>query len=153
MRPSKMRALAIVTASALLIIDRLTKGYFLAHLIQQVQLIPNVLWLQYHLNDQMALSLPLFPLFYYTLVAGVIIALGIKLVSLWKEGKSWLLLVIAVILAGAISNLLDRMLYGGVVDFITVSLGSVFNIADIMIVGGVVSWVIILSYGDRPKTV
>lgn len=45
------------------------------------------------------------------------------------------------ILAGALSNLLDRFVYGAVVDFISLSYGSyswpIFNIADIAIVMGV----------------
>lgn len=42
--------------------------------------------------------------------------------------------------AGALSNLIDRLWYGGVADFILVSFGSwdfpIFNVADIFIVGG-----------------
>ena len=45
------------------------------------------------------------------------------------------------ILAGSLSNIIDRMLYGGVVDFIELRVGSwvgpAFNIADSMVVIGV----------------
>ena len=45
------------------------------------------------------------------------------------------------VVAGSISNILDRMMYGGVVDFIHIHVGewsfAVFNIADVAIVLGV----------------
>lgn len=45
-------------------------------------------------------------------------------------------------LVGAISNLIDRLIYGGVIDFISFSYGTwsfpIFNIADCSIVLGVV---------------
>jgi len=45
------------------------------------------------------------------------------------------------VLAGSVSNLLDRFLYGGVVDFILLSFGGwsfpVFNCADVCIILGV----------------
>jgi len=45
------------------------------------------------------------------------------------------------IIAGSVSNLIDRAVYGGVVDFVLLSYGTmswpVFNIADVAIVMGV----------------
>ena len=42
------------------------------------------------------------------------------------------------ILAGAISNIIDRLYYGCVIDFIDLRFWPVFNLADIFIVSGVV---------------
>lgn len=45
------------------------------------------------------------------------------------------------VIAGSISNIMDRLMYGGVVDFIHIQVGqwsfAVFNIADVAIVAGV----------------
>jgi signal peptidase II len=45
------------------------------------------------------------------------------------------------VLSGAVSNVIDRIVYGGVIDFIHFSWGSlsfpIFNIADVLIVGGI----------------
>ncbi len=53
--------------------------------------------------------------------------------SIWLE---------TLVLAGAVSNLIDRFIFGGVIDFIQFHLGSwywpTFNIADILVVGGVI---------------
>jgi signal peptidase II len=148
-----MRWLAPLVAAGVFILDRLSKAYFLTHPTTEIQLIPNVLWLQYHLNERMALSLPLFPILYFTLVAVVILVLIAKAVQLQQDKRWSQLMIVGCVLAGAISNLLDRLLYGGVVDFISVNLGSVFNLADIAIVASVAAWLIVLSYADRKKAV
>ena len=53
------------------------------------------------------------------------------------------------IFAGAISNVVDRYVYGGVVDFIALSYGdwhfAVFNVADMFIFCGV-ALMLILEY-------
>jgi signal peptidase II len=53
------------------------------------------------------------------------------------------------ILAGAISNLIDRLVYSGVIDFIHFHLSSwsfpIFNLADVFIVIGVL-WVMCTRY-------
>lgn len=53
------------------------------------------------------------------------------------------------ILAGATSNLLDRLVYSGVIDFIHVHFGGwsfpIFNVADVFIVVGVV-WILLSNY-------
>lgn len=49
-----------------------------------------------------------------------------------KQGGLGILLIIA----GGTSNLIDRVFYGGVVDFISLPLIPVFNLADLMICVG-----------------
>lgn len=50
---------------------------------------------------------------------------------------------IFLILAGGISNLIDRIIYGGVVDYFDIKIIPIFNIADILISIGVI-WLVIL---------
>lgn len=75
-----------------------------------------------------------------TLAIGLVIsALMIMLVGAYKQGKP--MLGYALILTGAFSNFLDRILYGGVIDFIVVWFGDwswpAFNIADAAILLGI----------------
>ncbi len=61
----------------------------------------------------------------------------------WKRSHDKFIFAETLVLSASISNLVDRFLYGGVLDFITVNIVSsltlpVGNIADICIVGGLI---------------
>ncbi len=55
------------------------------------------------------------------------------------------------IIAGASSNLFDRVRYGFVIDYLDVAYFSILNAADVMIFCGVV-WLLLLSYKKGPIT-
>ena len=57
-----------------------------------------------------------------------------------REYWPWALIVI-----GAVSNVVDRLLYAGVVDFINLKLWPVFNLADCTIVIGVI-WLLVREF-------
>jgi signal peptidase II len=71
----------------------------------------------------------------------IVIALGIFLYYYFNHRTelSWLgRIIFVLILAGAISNIIDRLYLGYVRDFIDIGLGFTFNLADAMIVIGLV---------------
>jgi signal peptidase II len=55
--------------------------------------------------------------------------------------RSWRLIAVSLIFSGAMSNWVDRMIHGSVVDFINIGFGrlrtGIFNVADIAILLGV----------------
>lgn len=62
-----------------------------------------------------------------------------------RPQNPWVGVSIAMIVGGGVSNLIDRLRYGGyVVDFLNVGIGSlrtgIFNVADMAIMAGVVIW-------------
>lgn len=72
-------------------------------------------------------------------LAFIIVALGVHAYERYKAGK--FLFGEILILAGAISNLIDRIWYGAVIDFLSIGIGqwqfpTLFNVADVAIVGG-----------------
>ena len=74
------------------------------------------------------------------LIISIIGLLAWITVKRWKRGKT--IVGEVLVLAGAISNLLDRFFFHGVIDFISLSYNGwswpYFNIADISIVVGVI---------------
>jgi len=74
------------------------------------------------------------------LIVVSIIAL-IAIMYFYKNIPKFSLIVIT---SGIIGNLIDRIFYGSVIDFINFKFWPVFNIADSLIFIGVVYWIIIL---------
>lgn len=77
----------------------------------------------------------------YWLILGLIIVILVFasfLISNFKfQSASWRTnLALALILSGAISNLLDRLYFGCVIDFIDLKIWPIFNLADIFICVG-----------------
>lgn len=100
---------------------------------------------------------------YGQLIGAVVLAISAHLARLvFRETSVRRGCLLAVILAGALGNLCDRLLRanegflsGEVVDFIDISWFAVFNIADICAVGGTALFAmaeIIISRGDRQSS-
>jgi len=103
-------------------------------------------WLNFHYvpNPYIAFSLPLSGLL-LTIIITVFVLLLLSYIIyliLNKKSSKALILPLTVILFGAISNLLDRYLYGAVIDYFDLRYFTVFNIADVMISGGVFTFFI-----------
>ena len=83
----------------------------------------------------------------------VVVALGIYLIRLPKH--MWILRIgVALIIGGALGNLVDRVIMGRVLDFIQTSLRpGVFNVADVMIyLGVIISLGGLVLQRSEPKT-
>ncbi len=135
-----------------LLVDRITK--ILAMRIASIKLIKNFLYLTYARNTGMAFSLltdkTLLIIFLNILIIGYIIYCVIRN----KPSEKLSIVGYSLILSGAFSNLLDRIIYGYVIDFIDVYIFGydypIFNLADSFIVIGVVL-LLIGGYYDNNK--
>lgn len=123
---------------ALFALDRLTKLFFLFNPAKRGYLIwPSFLELKFGKNTNLALGLKL-PLFWqYFLIGAAILIVVYFLLKFYREKNAFLIFTLTLILAGAFSNLLDRLYFGYVIDFIDVPFFSVFNLADVYITVGV----------------
>ncbi|MBU0706990.1 signal peptidase II [Patescibacteria group bacterium] len=74
------------------------------------------------------------------IVTSVIIILGLAgwLVHVWNKEYAMQAWGISFIVAGATNNLLDRIFFGHVIDYIKLFDWSLFNLADVMIVVGLI---------------
>ena len=78
--------------------------------------------------------------------AAIAVAVSVVLVVWLKRlnpGESWLALALALVLGGALGNLVDRVVFGHVVDFILLHWQHrwyfpAFNVADMAITGGAI---------------
>jgi signal peptidase II len=119
----------------LIILDQLSKYAIREWLDLPIILIPEWLRIVFVENYGIAFSLP---------VPGGISAIIAVVVSLWlvfnlRNGlqANVVKLSYTLILAGALGNLIDRLLLGAVTDFISVGSFPVFNFADSFICVGV----------------
>jgi len=104
-------------------------------LYESIPVIPDFFHLTYVTNDGMAFGIN-FPFGIYVFSAISIIFTGFLFWYLWsiKDDEIVVRTGLALILAGAIGNLIDRILLGEVVDFLDFMIGDfhwyVFNLAD-----------------------
>ncbi|RME77787.1 signal peptidase II [Candidatus Woesearchaeota archaeon] len=68
------------------------------------------------------------------------------------EQKKQVIIGISLILAGATGNLVDRLLYGYVVDFLNFHIWPVFNIADCALVLGTILFILQKEQKSQRKT-
>jgi signal peptidase II len=135
--------------SALIILaDRLTKVWVAKHIALggAIPVIPRVLRITHWTNEGAAFSMfaeSASPhLVRWVLVAFSLVAALAVLIALVRLGNRFTLttIALALILAGALGNVHDRIVYGSVVDFIEVHIFSYhwpdFNVADSSIVTG-----------------
>ena len=94
------------------------------------------------INEGIAFGIGLPRTAIYFFVTLIILALVMICVKEIKDGRRRTGFILSILIAGAVSNLIDRLLYGGVVDYLSLSFFKfswpTFNLADVMIVGGAV---------------
>jgi signal peptidase II len=143
-----MRWLMLVIAAFIVVLDRVTKLWIVAHIKpgSAILVIPKVFRLTHVLNTGAAFSMfessasP--TLVRNLLIVFSIAAVVVVLVLLWKMGRTVTLtsVALALILGGAIGNMYDRVRYAHVVDFLEVHIVHYhwpdFNVADSAIVVG-----------------
>ncbi len=128
----------ILFVSAILVLaDQISKTIVrnTMSLYESIPVIPEFFHLTYVTNDGMAFGIN-FPLGIYVFSAISIIFTGFLFWYLWsiKDDEIVVRTGVALILAGAIGNLIDRIFLGEVVDFLDFMIGDfhwyVFNLAD-----------------------
>ena len=127
------------------------------NLYQSKPVIQDLLHFTYVTNDGMAFGLS-FPGGKHVLLIMTILLTGFIVGFLWKEknGHPLIKYGLALILSGAIGNLIDRLLYGKVVDFLDLMIGNfhwyIFNIADSSVTIGMILFIIHSFYIEQKKT-
>ena len=116
------------------------------NLYQSKPIIQDYIHFTHVTNEGMAFGLS-FPGGKHILLVKTILLTGFIIGLLWKEREGHPLVKygLALILSGAIGNLIDRMLFGKVVDFLDVMIGDfhwyIFNVADSAVTIGMVFFI------------
>jgi len=150
----KFKDIAIVSLIAIFfIIDRVLKilayRFFLEE-TSSLRLIGNWFYFDFAKNYQIAFSLPFGGPWLLVITAAIILLITLFIINLTRRHKklnqeaTWLILI----LAGAISNFIDRFNYGYVIDYLAIKNLSVLNLADVMISLGTL-FLIIVIWRDR----
>ena len=127
------------------------------NLYQSKPVIQDLLHFTYVTNDGMAFGLS-FPGGKHILLIMTILLTGFIIGFLWKEknGHPLMKYGLALILSGAIGNLIDRLLYGKVVDFLDLMIGNfhwyIFNVADSSVTIGMILFIIHSVYIEQKNT-
>ncbi|MBV8196249.1 MAG: signal peptidase II [Candidatus Dormibacteraeota bacterium] len=140
-----------ITAAIVIGLDHLTKWLVVSHLPLHGEFGEGAIVSIDHVENKGA-AFGLFPQFQwlYLIVAAVVIVY-ILLVGFRYGTGTFRQVLLGMILGGAISNGIDRLLQGQVVDFIDLHWWPVFNVADMCIVIGIILAVLTLG-PRRPAT-
>ena len=146
--------LSLLGAAVLVVLDQLIKHWATAALLPvgSMEVLPGIVELRYCLNDGMAFSMLagkqglLIGVTSVMLVA-VLVMLFVRKMPL-AERIAWTL-----VLGGGVGNLIDRVLNGGVVDYINVLFMhfAIFNFADICVCVGVGLLMLVLLLDSTKK--
>ena len=153
----RRRGAAITAAigAVVLVADQVTKVFVRAELSPpgtSVPLLGDVLRLTYVRN--LGASFGMMPGYRPLFVAvsiGVLIAIAAFVVRRSPQ-RPWVLVALGLVAGGALGNLIDRMYFGWVTDFLQIPFEfPVFNVADSAVVVGVSMLVWWLLFGPAPE--
>lgn len=129
----------------LLALDRIAKWVAIMQWSSRpLEILPSIR-LEFLLNPGVALSIPVGGTAALVVSMLLLFAFLIILVRTLKHKEERNALALVSVLVGAGSNLADRILYGGVVDYLGIWRLPVINLADLLIVGGILALVFVRS--------
>lgn len=136
--------LSLLITIAVIGLDRITKNFFTNLLAygESLPVIPKVLHMTLVYNTGIAFGLFKDQGFVFIIIPVIAIALLIFNIYYYRQNNQALshtyIVAFSLILGGAIGNLIDRISYGHVIDFIDFRIWPVFNLADSAITIGAV---------------
>lgn len=137
----------------IIILDQITK--YIARLklsiVGDISLIPKCLSFTYVENEGAAFGIFKNRKFLLVGVTGIVTAVMIFYLIKNKNLNKYVKISLSLIIAGAIGNLIDRIYFGFVTDFIHFYIGNifdwpVFNVADISVVCGTILLAVMLLF-------
>lgn len=143
----------IATAVGVVAVDQITKALIRGAMQvgDSFPLIDGVLWCTHVHNTGAAFGMfrgQRLPLILIALA--VVLVIGYAVVRL-RPTSTWARLALALVMGGAVGNLVDRVVSGGVTDFFDLGWFPVFNVADISLDVGAAILAIWLLFGNHDR--
>ncbi len=144
---------AFVVAAVIAILDQLSK-FFVTSLLSEgggTPIIPDVLHLTIVHNTGAAFGVFQYRAAIFAFISIVVIFMVILLLIRHRGRYSTVRWGLAFVLGGAVGNLIDRLRFGYVVDFIDMRIWPVFNLADSFISIGafLLIWYVLFQAGKQ----
>lgn len=139
------KAVTIFILTAFFVLDRLLKFYFIR--FDDIDPAWTLNWLHFKLAINQGISFGLRVPQTFIISAYILSFLGLigLILFYWKKNITAGWFLCSLILLGSFSNFIDRIKFGGVIDYIDVSFFTIFNLSDIMICCSVIC--LLLIYG------
>ncbi len=130
--------------------DQLTKFLIKQNfqLNQSIPIIKNILHLTYVTNTGSAFGLFKELNWFFVLFSVIVIIAIFYYIKNIIKNEKFLQLAVGLLLGGTIGNLIDRIAYGAVIDFIDFRIWPVFNIADSAVTIGIIILIVLLWRND-----
>ncbi len=145
-----MKMIVFIVSIVLVLIDQVLKGLVInsLNLYESVDIIPNFLSITYVTNDGAAFNILSGGRWFFIIAGLIALIFIIKFIMLDTKVSKFDRMAYSLVLSGIVGNLIDRIFYGKVIDYIDFNLfgydAPIFNFADICIVVGVIMIVFIL---------
>lgn len=150
-------AITMVAVALLVGLDQLTKYLVLINIkpVDAVPVIDGIIGFRYAENTGAAFSILSENTWLLSIITGAMILAGLLFLFLGKTDNKLEYVSLVMIISGGLSNLLDRIFRGFVVDFIEYLFmdWGIFNFADILVTVGAVLLVISVFFikGERDE--
>lgn len=138
-----------LTTGGILLLDRLSKIWIMNNIGLGTNwvLINGILNISYLHNRGAAFGIMQGQSWLFLTLAAIVIAAAVYYNSKYSLPK-WIQYALALIVGGSLGNLIDRLLYRSVVDFISIGWFPVFNVADMAIVSGGILFMLYILKND-----
>ena len=142
----KKNILIFSTALIIVLLDQLTKFLIRKNLQlnESIPIIKNIFHLTYLKNTGSAFSLFQGYNLFFIIFSVIVIISTFYFIKKIKESQKLMQFAAGLLLGGTLGNLIDRIIYGRVTDFIDFRIWPVFNIADSAVTISVILLIILL---------
>jgi len=148
---SKNYAVTIIAALFIIFVDRISKLWVVNNykLGESQPIIENVFHITFIYNKGAGFGTFQNSLFFLTLFSAIV--LMICLYYFMSTDNNNLNIMLAILMGGVTGNLIDRAIYGQVIDFIDFRIWPIFNVADIAITLSILSLIFYIWVTDARK--